>query len=93
MPEVSMNRVFKCCNKAKTGYNKLKTSVNDPSISKAHRLSQYLNSVNPTIHYENITVYLENKGLTYTPLTYKLPNFKQTTIENDIVFPRERIFV
>jgi len=93
MTEVSMNRVFRCCNKAKPGYNKLKTGANDPSISKAQRFSQYLNNVNPSIHYENTQGYLDNKGLIYVPVFYKLPNFKQTIIDNNIVFPREKLFI
>jgi hypothetical protein len=87
------NLILKNCNKKKVEYNKLNTGGNNPSISKSQRASQYLNTVKPSIHYENPKGFLENKGLIYTPVTYKLVNFKQTYIENDIVFPRERIFI
>ena len=93
MTEVSMNRVFRCCNKAKPGYNKLNTGGNDPSISRAKRASQYLNTVKPSIYYENTQAYLDNRGLTYTPIYFKLPNFRQTNIDNDIIFPREKLFI
>lgn len=87
------NLILKNCNKKKVEYNKLNTGGNNPSISKSQRASQYLNTVKPSIYYENTQAYLDNKGLTYTPVTYKLVNFEQTYIENDIVFPRERIFI
>jgi hypothetical protein len=93
MTEVSMNRAFRCCNKAKPAYNKLNTGGNDPSISKAHRLSQYLKNVKPTTQYSDIQVYLDNKGLIYVPVTYTLPNFKSSHIDNNIVFTREKIFL
>ena len=93
MTEVSMNRVFRCCNKAPIGYNKLKTGGNDPFITRAQRASQYLNTVKPSIYYENTQVYLDNRGLTYTPIYFKLPNFRQTNIDNDIIFPREKLFI
>jgi hypothetical protein len=93
MSEVSMNRVFRCCNKAKPDYNKLKTGGNDPSITKAQRLSQYVNTTKPSIRIQDTQTYLDNKGLIYMPITYNVTSYRNTNIDNDIIFPREKIFL
>lgn len=93
MSDINMNRVFRCCNKANPSYNKLKTGGNDPTISKAKRASQYLNNVKPSIHFENMQGYLDNRGLIYVPVTFNYPNFKQKIIDNNIIFPREKIYI
>jgi hypothetical protein len=88
-----MNRVFRCCNKAKPGYNKLNTGGNNPSISEAQRASQYLNTTKPSKYYANIQQYLDNRGLIFFPYVDEPKVYKQTFIDNKIVFPREKIFV
>jgi hypothetical protein len=88
------NLILKNCNKKNIEYNKLNTNGNDPSISKAQRLSQYLNSVNFKIHYENSQAYLDNRGLIFIPqVKDSVINQQNFFIDNNTIYSRVKIFL
>ena len=95
-PEIidSTTGINKCNrNKYKIEYNKLKTGVNNPTITKPKQLSQYIQTVRHTKYYPNTYGYLDDRGLVYKPYTKEIIIPETTFIQNDIIFPREKIFI
>jgi len=89
---LSMRNMLNCCNPP-AQFAPSNASSNDSTITKSQRYSQYVRNTAPGKHYEDTAVYLENRGLTFTPF-YKQETVRTTTeIKNGIIFPRERIFI
>ena len=81
------------CNKCKIEYNKLRTAGNNPTITKSKQLSQYVRTVRHTKYYPSPYGYLDERGLTYTPFTKVHIVPLSTFIQNDIIFPRDKIYI
>lgn len=81
------------CNKCKIEYNKLKTGGNNPTISKSNQLAQYVRTSRHTKYYPNTYGYLDDRGLVYKPYTKDIIVPETTFIQNDIIFPRDKIFI
>ena len=81
------------CNQCKIEYNKLKTGVNNPTITKSKQLSQYVRTVRHTKYYPSPYGYLDDRGLVYKPYTKETIVPESTFIQNDIIFPREKIYI
>jgi len=90
---INMNNIINKCNKCPVGYNKLVTSGNDPSITKSKQLRQFVNTNRPTPFYPNAHGFLDDRGLTYVPFVKILPVRDKTYIQNDIIFPRDKIYI
>ena len=88
---LSMRNMLNCSNPP--SYSSTNTSSNDSTITKSQRYSQYVRGTAPGKHYENTNAYLDNRGLTYTPILKQSTVPSSTVIKNNIVFPRERIFI
>jgi hypothetical protein len=90
---VCLKNILNQCNKPKVEYIKIATSVNDPTTTKSERLSQYLRTTRSTKYYPDPYAYLNNRGLVFKP-TYKPIIVPESTfITNDIVFPREQLYI
>jgi len=90
---VCMRNILNHCNQPKVEYINLKTSGNDPKITKAQRYSQYVRTAKTVKHYEDPYTYLDNRGLVYKSYFSQTIVPPSTFIDNDIVFPREQFFV
>ena len=90
---LNMNNIINKCNKCPVSYSKLVTSGNDPSITKSQQLRQFVNTNRPTPFYPNAYGFLEDRGLTYTPFVKVIPVPASTYIQNDIIFPRDKIYI
>jgi hypothetical protein len=88
-----MNNIINKCSKCPTGYNKIATSGNDPTGSKSTRLSQYVRTNRHTKYYPNPYGYLDDRGLVYTSYVKITAVPTSTYIDNDIIFPRDKIFI
>jgi hypothetical protein len=88
-----MNNIINKCNKCPVNYNKLVTSGNDPRITESQRLRQYVNTNRPTPFYPNVHGFLDDRGLTYVPFVKILHVRDKTYIQNDIIFPRDKIYI
>ena len=88
------NGVDRCnSNKCKIDYNKLKTGGNNPTITKSKQLSQYVKTSRHSKYYPNMYGYLDDRGLVYTPFTKVHIVPVSTFIQNDIIFPRDKIYI
>ena len=92
-PTINMNNIMNNCNKCPIGYNKIVTGANNPQITKAIRSSQYLQTVKPSIHYASVYGYLDNRGLVFKPYFKQTIIPPSTFINNNIVFPRNQIYI
>jgi len=78
---------------APVNYNKLVTSGNDPSITKAMRYSQYIRNATPKTEYaSDAAARLAQRGITfkitYSPILVSL----QFTNLKEFNMPREKVF-
>jgi hypothetical protein len=80
-------------NKCKIDYNKLTTGNNNPTITKSKQLSQYIRTTRHTKYYPSPYGYLDERGLIYTPFTKVHIVPLSTFIQNDIIFPRDKIYI
>lgn len=92
---ISMKNIVNQCNQMKVGYIKQATSGNDPSITKSKRFSEYTNIVKPKKQYNDTYAYLDNRGLTYTPVhsIFLVPTTIDIINNPPIIFPREHIYI
>jgi len=88
-----MNNIIKSCQKCPVDYNSLVTGSNDPRITKSKLLGQYVNTNRHSIYYPDPHGFLDARGLTYVPFIKVIPVPTSTYIQNDIVFPREKIYI
>ena len=88
-----MSKFINNCTKCPVNYNKIATSGNNPTSSKPARFSQYLRTNRHTKYYPSPHGYLDDRGLTYTSYVKITAVPISTYIDNDIVFPREKIYI
>jgi hypothetical protein len=90
---ICMQNILKSCNQPNIDYNKLKTSGNDPSNTKAQRLSQYIRTTRHTKFYPNPYGYLDDRGLVYKPYVDFTLAPTNVNIINNLKLSREKFFV
>lgn len=83
------------CNPTPIQYNKNVTSFNNPSISKSVRLSEYISTNRYKKVIQNQNAFLDNRGLTFTPVHKVTVVQGNTDIIDDtyIKFPWEKIYI
>lgn len=91
--KVCLKNILNQCNKPKIEYIKIATSVNDPTTTQGERLSQYLRTTRSTKYYPDPYAYLDNRGLVFKPIFKPTVVPESTFITNDIIFPREQLYI
>ena len=85
-------------NCAAVNYNKVVTSGNDPSVTKAMQYSQYVRNSSPkTVYTTDAAARLAQQGLTFKPyfspilVSLQFTNLKQFNMPREKVFSRSNV--
>ena len=78
---------------APVNYNKMVTSGNDPSITKAMRYSQYVKNASPkTVYTSDAAARLAQQGITFKSYFSPILVSLQFTNLKEFNMPREKVF-